>query len=266
MSESWILGSESVSEAGSVVRENNGGARRRRTSADELVVLQSGLALSFYAGEPAMPVQGMRRKSALLAKRVLDIALAALALVTLAPFLAIVALAVKATSPGPVLFRQQRVGFQGTSFEVLKFRSIRIEYCDESGITPVLGGDSRFTPIGEFLRKSSIDELPQLLNVLRGDMSLVGPRPHVVGQLAGGKPYAEVVPYYSLRWQVLPGLTGWAQANGLRGSTSDAERAKARIDHDIAYAQNLSLLLDARVLVQTIWRELFRGEALWRKF
>jgi lipopolysaccharide/colanic/teichoic acid biosynthesis glycosyltransferase len=142
---------------------------------------------------------------------------------------------------------------------MLKFRTMFVDAGDASGIVQTTANDSRVTPLGRFLRAKSIDELPQLFNVLVGDMSIVGPRPHVEGMLAGGRPYEELVPYYRLRHHMRPGLSGWAQANGLRGPTTDAAVAKARIDHDLAYIQNFSLMLDAEIIVLTIKREFFTG-------
>ena len=118
------------------------------------------------------------------------------------------------------------------------------------------------TPIGRFIRKTSIDELPQLLNVLIGNMSLVGPRPYVPDMLAAGGAYDKIVPYFDLRYGIKPGITGWAQANGYRGPTDRKDLAVRRVDHDIAYLQNFSLALDARILLMTAWRELTGGSGL----
>jgi lipopolysaccharide/colanic/teichoic acid biosynthesis glycosyltransferase len=134
-----------------------------------------------------------------------------------------------------------------------------VDRCDDSGEQQTLAEDDRIMPIGHFIRRTSIDELPQLLNVLTGDMSVVGPRPHVAGQRAGGLPYREVVPYYEKRHSMLPGLTGWAQANGFRGSTIDIKHAVARVDHDIAYIQNFSFWLDLKIVIRTAAREFITG-------
>src|SRR5690606_32643698 len=127
---------------------------------------------------------------------------------------------------------------------------------DLSGVSQVLADDNRVTRVGRFLRRTSLDELPQLINILRGEMSLVGPRPHVRGMRAADRPYDVLVPYYRMRRLAKPGLTGWAQANGLRGTTQNAAHAIGRVDHDIAYIQNFSFSLDLRILILTLVREL----------
>jgi lipopolysaccharide/colanic/teichoic acid biosynthesis glycosyltransferase len=160
-----------------------------------------------------------------------------------------------------MLFRQARVGYGGKPFTILKFRTMYADKCDASGVTQTKSNDQRITPLGKFLRRTSIDELPQLLNVLRGDMSLVGPRPHVAGMLAGGQEFERLIPYYTLRHAMRPGITGWAQANGYRGPTVDATVAKKRIDHDIAYIQNFSIPLDIKIIAVTLWKEFLSGEA-----
>ncbi len=193
------------------------------------------------------------------AKRVLDITGALAALIFLAPLFLLVCIVIKATSKGPVLFSQPREGKDGRFFTAYKFRSMYTDRCDLSGVAHTAKDDPRVTPVGRFLRRTSIDELPQLLNVLRGDMSLVGPRPHVPGMLAAGVPYAEAVPYYDMRHKVLPGITGWAQVNGARGRIETMEQACQRIDCDIAYVQNFSVLLDLRILWMTIVSEFFTG-------
>jgi len=223
------------------------------------VTLQSGLALRWDGRSPASVLHDRIRPVRLAAKRVFDLAFASAAVVFLAPLLSAVAVAVKLTSPGPVLFVQDREGLNGRKFRALKFRSMRSNNCDASGIAQTAKNDVRVTSLGRFLRKSSIDELPQLFNVLRGDMSLVGPRPHVAGMQAGGVSYRELVPYYDARLAMRPGITGWAQANGLRGSTTDAGVAIARVDHDIAYIQNFTIWLDLKIMVMTVVHEFLGG-------
>jgi polysaccharide biosynthesis protein PslA len=221
--------------------------------------LQSGLpfqgAIPLSTRESGHP----HRQRQLVLKRVIDVVLSSAALLALLPLLLLVAFLIKVTSPGPVMFRQRREGLDGNHFEILKFRSMRQDMCDASGVAQTATDDPRITLIGRFIRRTSIDELPQLINVLRGDMSLVGPRPHVENMRAGGVAYTELVPYYHLRLQMRPGLTGWAQANGFRGSTMDAVRAKRRIDHDIAYIQNFSIWLDMRIIALTLIREFVGG-------
>ncbi|WP_299746062.1 sugar transferase [Devosia sp.] len=181
-------------------------------------------------------------------KRGMDVVLAVFALVILAPALVLLGIAICLTSRGPALFCQDRDGLNGTVISVYKFRSM---YVDRS--------DAAVTPVGRFIRRTSIDELPQLLNVIRGDMSLIGPRPHPVGLRAAGGSYEVLVPYYCARHVMKPGISGWAQANGLRGSTEDAAAAEARIEHDIAYIQNFNILLDIRIMIRTVLREFVTG-------
>jgi lipopolysaccharide/colanic/teichoic acid biosynthesis glycosyltransferase len=192
-------------------------------------------------------------------KRCLDFILGSLILLVLAPGMIAIAVAIKTTSPGPVFFRQRRYGLGSQTFEILKFRTMFTGAADPSGVTQTRDGDPRVTPLGRLLRRSSLDELPQLWNVLRGDMSLVGPRPHVPGMLAGGVLYEELIPYYFERHCVRSGITGLAQVNGLRGSTEDPTVAKARIDQDLKYIRHWSLALDARILWQTFRREFLTG-------
>jgi lipopolysaccharide/colanic/teichoic acid biosynthesis glycosyltransferase len=209
--------------------------------------------------EDGCPVAAVPSSSQLQIKRVVDVTLALAALLGLAPLLLLVAVLVAATSPGPILFRQRREGLGGRLFWTLKFRSMPVDRCDRSGLQQTRRNDPRLTPFGAFIRRTSIDELPQLLNVLWGEMSLVGPRPHVPGMFAGGMPYKDLVPYYDCRLAVRPGITGWAQANGLRGPTGDAEAARSRIEFDLAYMQNLSVWLDLRILGLTLRNQFLTG-------
>jgi len=190
------------------------------------------------------------------AKDVTDRALAACALLVAAlPMLAI-AVAIKLASPGPVLFRQARQGYGGREFEILKFRTMRMpDRAPEPGVLRLaVRNDPRAFPLGAFLRRTSLDELPQLLNVLRGDMWLVGPRPHSPLACAAGRPYAEVVEGYLARHRMKPGITGWAQVNGWRGPTDTVEQIAARVRHDLDYIENWSPLLDLRILLATVFR------------
>ncbi len=186
-----------------------------------------------------------------LQKEIFDRVVAFCLLVFVAPLLAVIAIAVKLDSRGPVLYRQGRLGFNREQFEVLKFRTMRTEHCDAPGATSVRQAtrdDDRVTRVGRFLRRSSLDELPQLFNVLRGDMSLVGPRPHAV---AHDRHYAELIDGYLGRHRVKPGITGWAQVNGYRGETRTLEDMRRRIELDLQYIDNWSLGLDLKILLRT---------------
>lgn len=192
-------------------------------------------------------------------KRLMDVAGAGTAIILLSPLLIGIAIAVKANSKGPVYFRQQRHGLNGKIFTILKFRTMYAEKCDPTGVEQTVKDDYRITIVGRFLRKSNFDELPQLINVLRGEMSLVGPRPHVPGMLAAGVPYEEFDPRYMDRHSVTPGITGLAQVEGYRGATKDPEAALKRLEHDLAYIESQSFWLDVKILGKTIVREFFRG-------
>jgi|LNAP01.1.fsa_nt_gb Undecaprenyl-phosphate glucose phosphotransferase len=185
-------------------------------------------------------------------KRSFDITVSLALLTVLFPVLALTALAIKLDSPGPVLFRQPRLGFNNEAFHVLKFRSMYVNCADLEARQQTQRNDARVTRVGAWLRKSSIDELPQLINVLIGDMSLVGPRPHAIGMQVKDKLCDEIVRDYPLRHRVKPGITGWAQVRGLRGAVSEPEILEARVQHDIYYIDNWSFLFDLRILCMTI--------------
>lgn len=220
---------------------------------------QSGLVMTVLRDAPEAALSSTSRNAQLAVKRAFDVIVGSLALLALLPLFVVVGIAIKATSRGPVFFRQLREGLNGELFPTYKFRSMKLDDCDDSGVAQTSKGDPRVTTIGRFLRRTSIDELPQLLNVLRGDMSLVGPRPHVRGMKAGGMLYRDLVPYYDARLAMRPGITGWAQANGLRGPTTDARLAISRVDHDIAYIQNFSLWLDMKIIIATVRHEFIGG-------
>lgn len=223
---------------------------------------EHGLPLTKIGGVPEIPKTSLITRLGSAAKRVFDFVFAATALVALSPLLLGLAIAIRASGPGPVLFRQWRVGRNGVPFQILKFRTMHHAFADVSGLRQTEPNDPRVTRLGAFMRQKSLDELPQLINVLRGDMSVVGPRPHAVGMIVAGKPYEAIVPYYHLRVTVRPGMTGWAQANGLRGPTLDARSAWARVDHDLAYIQNQSPALDMKIIVRTLRSEFLTGHGL----
>ncbi|CAN5119425.1 hypothetical protein BH10PSE2_BH10PSE2_23210 [soil metagenome] len=190
-----------------------------------------------------------------LVKTAQDLIVASLGLLATAPILLLAALAVRLGSPGPVLFRQDRIGFNGRPFSIYKFRTMTVDASDDGR-----GGqhvdNPRITRVGAILRRTSIDELPQLLNVLRGEMSIVGPRPHVDGMRidAGGQgsAYAEAVRSYAARHQIRPGITGWAQINGMRGGIDTLDKARRGVDLDLHYMRNWSLQLDVRIIIRTL--------------
>jgi exopolysaccharide biosynthesis polyprenyl glycosylphosphotransferase len=198
-------------------------------------------------------------KALLAAKRAIDIAGAIFGLVLFAPPFIAIAIAIKATSPGPVFFRQKRYGYHNRRFSIFKFRTMYTDRGDARGTQQTTSNDPRVTSVGRILRKSSLDELPQLINVLKGDMSLVGPRPHVPGMLAGGMLYERLTPYYFQRHIMRPGITGLAQVTGCRGETTVALSAIDRLDYDLRYIATWSLWLDIKIIARTAFREFFRG-------
>ncbi len=185
-------------------------------------------------------------------KSLFDRVIGAFLLVALLPLMAGIALAVRVSSPGPVLFRQKRYGFNNDLIEVFKFRSMYVDQSDAGAAKLVTRDDPRVTPVGRILRKTSLDELPQLLNVvLKGNLSLVGPRPHALQAKAANHLYDQVVDGYFARHKVKPGITGWAQVNGWRGETDTSEKIQRRVEHDLYYIENWSVLLDLRILAAT---------------
>jgi Undecaprenyl-phosphate glucose phosphotransferase len=182
------------------------------------------------------------------AKRLLDITGACVALLLLSPLMLLTALAIKLESPGPVLFRQQRSGFNAKHFSIFKFRTMSVME-DGDSVTQATRQDPRISKFGGVLRATSIDELPQLFNVLRGDMSLVGPRPHAV---AHDNHYGQLLSDYAFRHHVKPGITGWAQIHGCRGGTAQVGLMKNRLDFDLWYINNWSVGLDLVIMVRTL--------------
>jgi len=183
-------------------------------------------------------------------KRIEDIVLSTLILIMISPVLLGLALAVKFTSKGPVFFKQNRYGIDGKPIKVWKFRSMNVME-DGAKVTQATKNDSRFTPIGQFIRKTSLDELPQFINVLQGQMSIVGPRPHAV---AHNEEYRKLVDGYMLRHKVKPGITGWAQINGWRGETDTLDKMEKRIEFDLEYIRNWSLFFDLKIVFLTIFK------------
>jgi Undecaprenyl-phosphate glucose phosphotransferase len=184
-------------------------------------------------------------------KEIFDRSIAAVLLLVLSPLLLLAAFAVKLTSPGPIFFRQERHGLGNRIFHVLKFRSMRSDLQDLTGAQQTSRNDARVTPLGLFLRRTSLDELPQLINVLWGDMSLVGPRPLPVQMRVQDRLNYEIVAEYAYRHRVKPGITGWAQVKGHRGAVETVEGLKSRVAHDLYYIENWSLWLDLKILFMT---------------
>jgi Undecaprenyl-phosphate glucose phosphotransferase len=192
-----------------------------------------------------------------LAKRTMDIVIASVALIFLMPVMVLTALAIKLDGAGPVIFRQRRKGFNGQEFVMLKFRTMSVQE-DGAVVSQATRNDPRVTPVGRLLRSASIDELPQLVNVLKGEMSLIGPRPHA---LAHDDHFQEIVSDYAFRHHVKPGLTGWAQCNGSRGATPSVEDIARRVKLDLWYINNWSLLLDFQILIKTFFEVIRKRNA-----
>jgi len=206
-------------------------------------------SISEWGGLPVIslsgtPLTGSEKRL----KNVLDWVLALILTIVLSPVLLVIALLVRLTSPGPVFFHQKRHGLNGDLIEILKFRSMSVHEERGGTLTQASPEDERFTSIGRWLRRTSLDELPQLFNVLKGEMSLVGPRPHAAEH---NELFKSRIPRYMLRHKVKPGLTGWAQVNGFRGQTETKEKMELRIEHDLWYIQNWSLWLDIKILLIT---------------
>ena len=218
-------------------------------NAGSSTVYRNRRAVRLPHGEPASSI----------GKRVFDIAAAGSALLFFAPLFIAIAVAIKTTSRGPVFFRQKRYGYRNQTFTIYKFRSMYTSLGDSSGVQQTVQGDARITRVGRILRNTSLDEIPQLINVVKGDMSLVGPRPHVPGMLAANLIYEDLVPYYFQRHAAGPGITGLAQVSGCRGSTAEARLAIARINYDLDYIEKWSLKMDISIIVKTVRREFLSG-------
>jgi len=190
-------------------------------------------------------------------KNTSDFVLAILIIILLSPFMLCIALAVKITSPGPIIFKQRRYGLNGEEIVVYKFRSMTVSE-DGPDVVQAKKNDQRFTKIGGFLRRTSLDELPQFINVLQGRMSIVGPRPHAV---AHNELYRKLIKGYMLRHKAKPGITGWAQVNGWRGETEELDKMKGRIEHDLYYLKNWSIWLDLWIILRTVWIVLRKDNA-----
>jgi Undecaprenyl-phosphate glucose phosphotransferase len=228
------------------------------TTVDILLVPESGglrlldRRISDVAGLPVLelsvsPLDGYNR----LVKALEDRVLAAVILLLVSPLMLMIAIAIKLTSPGPVFFKQQRHGYNGEVIKVYKFRSMTVHQEQNGQVTQAKKDDPRVTPLGAFLRRTSLDELPQFINVLQGRMSIVGPRPHAVEH---NNYYRDKVDSYMRRHKVKPGITGWAQVNGLRGETDTLEKMQKRVEYDLYYIEHWSLWLDIRIVLMTVFK------------
>ncbi|HEX4504286.1 MAG TPA: undecaprenyl-phosphate glucose phosphotransferase [Alphaproteobacteria bacterium] len=240
--------------------------RLRETPADlrlSMELLSDALPIrgvSFHGGVPVIEVvdRPLRHWNAL-SKWFEDKALGALLLILFMPFMAVIAALIKLDSRGPVFFVQERYGFNNKTIQVVKFRTMRADLCDPSGAARTVRNDPRLTRVGGFLRRFSLDELPQLANVVAGHMSLVGPRPHAITMRAGTGLYQDSVAEYLRRHRVKPGMTGWSQIHGLRGEIDTIEKAEARVRYDLHYIDNWSIWLDFKILLMT-FRVIFARE------
>jgi exopolysaccharide biosynthesis polyprenyl glycosylphosphotransferase len=219
--------------------------------------LSAAFSASENVGLTSAPISGASASGASV-KRLFDLVLALLALGMLLPLMALIAAAIKLDSPGPVFFRQRRAGRHGRIFSIFKFRSMHVLE-DGADVVQAKTADVRVTRIGRFLRRSSLDELPQLLNVVAGEMALVGPRPHA---LAHDEYYGNRIANYRRRQLVRPGITGWAQVNGARGATPRLSDMQVRIDFDLAYVERESFWLDLLILLRTPFEVLRRRNAV----
>lgn len=211
----------------------------------------AGLALTLIDAGKAIELRSVPlTRQQLAAKRLLDLVGGMLALLITLPVLVLIVAFIRLDSPGPVLFRQRRIGFNGRPFHIYKFRTMTTLE-DGAVIRQTCRNDARVTRVGRTLRKLSLDELPQLLNVLRGEMSLVGPRPHA---LAHDTEYRQAIAHYAARHNVKPGITGWAQVNGWRGPTPQLDLMVRRVEHDLWYVDHWSIWFDIRIMLLTIIR------------
>jgi exopolysaccharide biosynthesis polyprenyl glycosylphosphotransferase len=236
--------------------------------------LQSGSGADLYrAPRSSLDVEQRRRYGSVprdirnlsdweaVQKSSFDMILALLLLPILVPVMLVIAVAIRIESRGTILFRQPRVGLNGKIFTIFKFRTMYHNATDLYAEQQTSRGDPRVTKVGRLLRKYSLDEFPQLFNVLLGDMSLVGPRPHTPQTKATGIPFAQAVPDYHLRHSVKPGITGWAQVNGSRGQITSVQQLRLRVAHDLFYVSHWSVFFDIEILVLTIHREVFSEHA-----
>jgi exopolysaccharide biosynthesis polyprenyl glycosylphosphotransferase len=226
------------------------GPRPARPGVNSTTALRDGLADTIMITISDRPLSGWRW----VMKDIQDRIIALLLLILVSPAMAAIMIGIKLSDPGPVFFCQKRRGFGGNTFDIIKFRTMRVAGSPSDGKTLQLTtrGDPRIFPFGQLLRKTSLDELPQLLNVLKGQMWIVGPRPHSPLAQAGGIVYADAVSEYSARYRIKPGITGWAQVCGWRGPTNTLEQLANRVEHDLYYIENWSSFFDVKILLMTL--------------
>jgi Undecaprenyl-phosphate glucose phosphotransferase len=233
-----------------------------RVSVEAMAEKFSVRGLSYVGDVPFLAIADRPIKHwSAVAKWIEDKVLSSILLLLMTPLMLIIALLIKLDSPGPVLFVQERFGFNNNVIRVLKFRSMYVDRGDLSGAQRTVKNDPRTTRVGRILRLLSLDELPQLLNVLRGEMSLIGPRAHAVTMKAGDRLYPEAIDEYVQRHRVKPGITGWAQVNGYRGEVDTIEKARGRVEHDLFYIENWSIWLDLKIAAMTFLTVLSRENA-----
>ena len=213
----------------------------------------AGEVIDRLASTPLAQLSGVRRdERRAFWKRIQDVVLGSLGLIAAAPIMAVIAVAIRLDSPGPVFFRQRRHGFNNEEITVWKFRSMRVETADATAARQVSAGDDRITKVGRFIRNTSLDEVPQIFNVLAGEMSLVGPRPHAIGMKTGEVESARLVAEYAHRHRIKPGMTGWAAIHGSRGPVDTPESVRRRVALDVAYIERQSFWLDLYIMAVTI--------------
>jgi Undecaprenyl-phosphate glucose phosphotransferase len=244
-----------------IMRRMSGMAVDIRLAPDTARFYRPDARVSSIGGLPFLhlrdkPIAGL----AAAAKRAEDLMIGVPLLCLAAPLMLLIALTIRLDSSGPVLFVQPRLGFNNRIIHVRKFRTMHGDESDEQGRRQAVRGDRRVTRVGRLLRRTSLDELPQLINVVAGSMSLVGPRPHALGTAAAGLPFEAAAEDYESRHRVKPGITGWAQVRGWRGETDTVEKLRRRVEHDLHYIMHWSVWFDLRILALTV-TAVFRGEA-----
>ncbi|MFM0735998.1 undecaprenyl-phosphate glucose phosphotransferase [Paraburkholderia xenovorans] len=238
-----------------------------RSTLVEIRLMPDFMPLGLYAGVASLDALDIPSLSlspsaisgeAMTGKEIFDRAFALAALIGLLPLFILIAVAIKLSSPGPVFFRQRRKGLKGRPFSIYKFRSMRIHPEEHGVVRQATRNDSRITQVGRFLRRTSLDELPQFINVLRGDMSIVGPRPHA---LEHDDLYEPLISGYLERYRIKPGITGWAQINGYRGETDALEKMAGRVEYDLYYLRHRSFRMDIKIVLRTVVRGFFSKQA-----